>query len=74
VVTFQHIMKTPIAMPIIAKLIDVTFPKYSGARNRASAPKLFIKLLFTTLNMRIQKINMNWYFLKCRKISWTGNE
>lgn len=69
VVMFQHIMNTPIAIPIIAKLIEVTFPKYSGAKNKASAPKLFIKPLFTTLNIKNQKINSTWYFLKCRKMS-----
>ena len=69
VVMFQHMMKTAMAIPIIAKLMEVTLPKYSGARNKASAPKLFIKLLFATANMRNQKINNTWYLRKCRKIS-----
>ena len=69
VVMFQHIMKTPMAMPIMAKEIELTLLKYSGARNKASAPKLFMKALFTTLNMSIQKMSNTWYFLKCRKIS-----
>jgi hypothetical protein len=59
VVMFQHIMKTPMDIPIMAKLMDETFPKYSGARNSASAPKLFMKPLLTTLNMRSQKRRMN---------------
>ena len=61
---FQHMIKTPMAMPMMAALMELTFPRYSGARNSASAPKLFIKLLFTMLNMMIQKASNTWYFLK----------
>ena len=74
VVIFQHIIKTPIDIPIIAKLMEVTLPKYSGAKNKASAPKLFMKPLFTTLNIKNQKINSTWYLRKCRKMSCTGKE
>jgi hypothetical protein len=69
VVMFQHIIKTPMAIPIIAQLMELTLPRYSGARNKASAPKLFIKELATTLNRITQKISSTWYFLKCRKRS-----
>ena len=56
VVMFQHMMNTPIAIPIIAKLIEVTLPKYSGAKNKASAPKLFIKPLMSALAEQIEVV------------------
>jgi hypothetical protein len=64
VVMFQHMMKTPIDKPTIAVLKAFTLPKYSGARNSALAPKLFISEPFTTLNKTTQKIKSIWYFLK----------
>ena len=67
VVMFQLIINTPTAIPISAVLSEFTLPKYSGARNNASAPKDFMKLPFTTLNIRAQKMRNTWYFLKCRK-------
>src|ERR1700750_1945309 len=74
VVMFQHMINTPIEIPMMAALIEFVLPRYSGARKSASAPKLFMKLLFTTLNMNAQKMISTWYFLKWRKMSWTGNE
>jgi hypothetical protein len=38
VVTCQLIINIPIAMPTMAKLMAVTFPRYSGARYKESAP------------------------------------
>jgi hypothetical protein len=39
----------PMAIPTIAKLMAVTFPRYSGARNKEFAPKLFINTPSTVL-------------------------
>lgn len=69
VVMFQHMIKTPIDIPTMAQLIELTLPRYSGARNSASAPKLFMNVLLTTLNMMNQIASKTWYFLKCRKIN-----
>jgi hypothetical protein len=66
VVTFQHIINTPMAMPIKAALIEFTLPKYSGARNKALAPNVFMKLPSTAAKSMYQKISITWYFLKCR--------
>ena len=66
VVIFQHIKNTPIAMPNVAALKAFTFPKYSGTKNNASAPKLFKKPLLIVLAKMNQKINNTWYFLKCK--------
>jgi hypothetical protein len=64
VVMFQHIIKTPIATPIKAALKKFTSPKYSGARNRALAPNVFIKEPSTTPKSSSQNNNKTWYFLK----------
>lgn len=69
VVTFQHIIKTPIEIPMMAALIEFTLPKYSGAKNKALAPKVFIKPPFTTLKRIYQKTSNTWYFLKCKNTS-----
>jgi hypothetical protein len=61
---FQHMMKTPMEMPIMAAPIAFTSPRYSGLRKSASVPKLFIKLPLTMLNSKSQKISSTWYFLK----------
>jgi hypothetical protein len=39
VVIFQLMMKTPIDAPTIPALKAFTFPRYSGKRKRAFAPK-----------------------------------
>jgi hypothetical protein len=64
VVIFQHIIKTPIDMPINPVLIAFTLPKYSGARNKALAPNVFIKTPLTTLKRITQNKSSTWYFLK----------
>jgi hypothetical protein len=69
VVIFQHMIKTPTAMPIMAALKGFTFPRYSGARKSASAPKSSMKELLATLNMINQKRINTWYFRKCKKTS-----
>src|SRR4249920_1968864 len=56
VVIFQLIKNTPIAIPTVAALNAFTFPKYSGTKNRASAPKLFKKPLLMVLANITQKI------------------
>jgi hypothetical protein len=55
VAMFQLIMNIPTDIPTMAELKELTFPKYSGARNNESAPKVFIKLPFTVL----KRINQN---------------
>ena len=67
VATFQHMINTPMDMPIIAALIEFTFPKYSGAKNKAFAPNVFMKLPLTAAKSIYQKTSITWYFLKCRK-------
>jgi hypothetical protein len=67
VVMFQHMIKTPIATPTKAALIEFTLPKYSGARYKASAPNGFMKLPFTVAKRMNQNNSNAWYFLKCRK-------
>ena len=64
VVTFQLIIKTPIAMPVIAAPNAFTLPKYSGTKNKASAPKFFMKPLLTVLASKYQNTSNTWYFLK----------
>jgi hypothetical protein len=61
---FQHMINTPMAIPIIAALMAFTFPKYSGARKSASAPNIFIKEPLTVLKSINQKRRRTWYFLK----------
>jgi hypothetical protein len=63
---FQLIMNIPMDIPTMAELSELTLPKYSGARYKESAPKVFIKVPFTVLNNTNQKIRRAWYFLKCR--------
>ena len=64
----------PTDMPTMAELKEFTLPRYSGARNRESAPKVFINVPFTVLNKINQNTNSTWYFLKCRKNNWMGKE
>ncbi len=64
VVIFQHMIKTPMDMPNNPVLIAFTLPKYSGARNKALAPKVFIKAPLTTLKSIAQNKSNTWYFLK----------
>ena len=64
VVTFQHIINTPIDMPMMAALMEFTLPKYSGARKSALAPNVFMKLPPTAPKRMTQKIISTWYFLK----------
>jgi hypothetical protein len=61
---FQHIINTPMEMPIIAALMEFTLPKYSGARNNALAPKVFMKLPLVAAKSIYQKTSITWYFLK----------
>ena len=61
---FQLMMNIPIDIPTIAELMELTLPRYSGARKSESAPKVFIKLPFTVLNKMNQKTSNTWYFLK----------
>ena len=74
VATFQHIINTPMEIPIMAALIEFTFPKYSGAKNKALAPNVFMKLPLTAAKRIYQNTSITWYFLKCKKTSCTGNE
>ena len=71
---FQLTMNMPIDTPTKAALSELTFPKYSGARNKESAPNVFMKVPFTVLNMINQNSNNIWYFLKCRNTNCMGKE
>ena len=64
VVIFQLIMNTPTAIPVMAAPAAFTFPKYSGARNNALAPKFFIKCPPIVLNRISHNNNKTWNFLK----------
>jgi hypothetical protein len=64
VVMFQLITKTATEIPTRAALMALTFPKYSGARNNALAPKFFIKWPPIVLNKISHNTNKTWYFLK----------
>jgi hypothetical protein len=55
----------PVAIPTKMALIVFTFPRYSGARKRESAPKVLIKSPLMALARMNQKNNRIWYFLKC---------
>jgi len=55
--------------PTIAELKEFTFPRYSGARYRDSAPNVFMKDPFTVLKRINQNNNSTWYFRRCRKTS-----
>ena len=74
VLIFQLMINIPIDMPTIAALIEFTLSRNSGARKRESAPKVCIKLPFTTANRINQKSSKTWYLRKCRKSSCMGNE
>ena len=71
---FQLMINIPIAIPTMAELIELTLPRYSGARNKESAPKVFMKLPLTVLNRINQNNKSTWYFLKCRNNNWMGKE
>jgi hypothetical protein len=71
---FQLIMNIPIDTPTKAELNKLTFPKYSGARNKESAPNVFMKVPFTVLNSINQNSSRTWYFLKCRNTNCMGKE
>src|SRR5690606_1645085 len=71
---FQLIMNMPIATPTIAKLTGFTSPRYSGARYKASAPNVFMKLPLIVLNRMNQKSNNTWYLRKCRNSNCIGKE
>ena len=60
VVIFQLIIKIPVATPTIAMLNPFTFPRYSGARKRESAPKVLIKSPCIALTKMNQKTRSNW--------------
>ena len=64
VVMFQLIIKIPQATPVINAPNMLTDPRYSGAKNKASAPKFFIKLLLMVLKRIDQNNSSTWYFLK----------
>ena len=64
VVIFQLIINIPVATPVMAALAAFTFPKYSGARNNALAPNIFIKCPVTVKKRMHQKISNTWAFLK----------
>jgi hypothetical protein len=74
VVMFQLIINTPMAIPTNKAASGLTLPRYSGARYRESAPKVFMKVPFTVLNSTNQKISSTWNFLKCSMTNCTGNE
>jgi len=74
VVIFQLMIKTPNAIPVMKAPRIFTDPKYSGEKNKASAPNPFMKPLFTVLNNRYQKKSRTWYFLKCKMNNCTGKE
>jgi hypothetical protein len=57
-------MKTPAAIPVIAAPAAFTFPRYSGARNKAFAPNIFIKFPVSVRKSMNQKINNTCAFLK----------
>jgi len=71
---FQLITNIPVVIPTIAAAAPFTFPKYSGARNSASAPKVFMKFPVIVAKSITQKISSTWNFLKCKISSCTGNE
>jgi hypothetical protein len=66
---FQLMMNIPTAIPTIAELMELTLPKYSGARYNESAPNVFMKVPLTVLNRMNQNNSSTWYFLKCRNSS-----
>jgi hypothetical protein len=74
VVIFQLMINIPNEIPTTAELSAFTFPRYSGARNKESAPNVFMKLPPTVAKSMNQNISRAWYFLKCRNTSCIGNE
>ena len=74
VAIFQLIINIPTDPPTIAELREFTLPRYSGARNKESAPKTFMKLPLMVLNITNQNSNSIWYFLKCRNSNCIGKE
>lgn len=73
-VMFQLIMNIPMDIPTIAAPNQFTLPRYSGARNKESAPKDLMKVPLIVLKSMNQKTNRTWYFLKCRNKSCMGKE
>src|SRR4030088_2678132 len=65
VVIFQLMMKTPIEAPTIPALRAFTFPRYSGKRNKAFAPKERKNPPLMVLNKMNQNTSRTWNFLKC---------
>ena len=57
VVIFQLMKKIPTAIPTMPAANAFTFPRYSGARNKESAPKDFMKCPLTVLKRIYQKIS-----------------
>jgi hypothetical protein len=64
VVIFQLMINTPVVMPVIAAPPAFTFPRYSGARNNAFAPKIFMKFPVITRNNMHQKMSKDCDFLR----------
>ena len=52
---FQLMTNMPMEAPTMAELMEFTLPRYSGARNNESAPKVFMNVPFTVL----KRINQN---------------
>ena len=71
---FQLMMNIPTAIPKNAELSELTFPKYSGASNKESAPNVFMNVPFAVLKRINQKTSSTWYFLKCRNTNCMGKE
>ena len=74
VVMFQLIKKMPVAPPVMAALNQLTFPKYSGARNNESTPNAFIKLPDIAPITMNQNKSSTWYLRKCSNTSCMGSE
>ena len=71
---FQLIINIPIEAPTIAELMELTLPRYSGARNNESAPKVFMKVPLTTAKSTNQNNSNTWYLLTCRNTNCIGKE
>lgn len=69
VVMFHAMMNMPIAAPTMPELKAFTFPRYSGEKNKALAPKECINPPLMVLNKMIQKTSSTWNFLKCNSTS-----
>jgi hypothetical protein len=57
------------ATPMMAVLTTFTLPRYSGARNNESAPKLLMKLPLMALPRINQNIRRTWNFRRCSNTS-----